>query len=297
MTLDLAEKNDFRWMARELLSRASVPAIAAAKVRTRGWRSPSQMFDIYGYDFRSTSRDAFRRSATTTPVDHRPPPDVQAYLREEPRRLTASCPRRPTRTCGCSATTACGIDGRPQPIKQVKARRDSFRKALRSKDGTAPCIDSKLEHSTTAALAWAIIVESALLNEHLVRDMKETASAKGCVLNSDWLPYFSPNPPDVAKQAFKDYVRCRWPIHVFALDPSVQEQNIADSFTRRREMQMALSLAFVSGKINAQNLTSTPRRIEGQYDTIDLVRTQVSFHGETPSAGVSTRVFKPRHRR
>ena len=82
--------------------------------------------------------------------------------------------------------------------------------------------------------------------------MKEAAAAKGCPCSQGgWLPYFMPDPPPECRQAFNEYVRCRWPIHVFALDPVTQEQNIADTFSGRREMQLAMSLAFVSGQLSA----------------------------------------------
>jgi hypothetical protein len=115
----------------------------------------------------------------------------------------------------------------------------------------------------------------------LVKDMKEMASAKGCALHTDWQPYYLPNPAPEARQAFNEYVRCRWPIHVFALDPETQDQNLADSDATRREMQLALSLAFVSGQVSASNMTRYARRIDAQYDTIDINRTAVGFsHGE-----------------
>src|SRR5207245_818250 len=75
--------------------------------------------------------------------------------------------------------------------------------------------DPVFRHTGTAGLAWAIIVESALLNERLRQDIREAAANKGCACqNSDHLPFFLPNPPLEARQAFNEYVRCRWPIHV-----------------------------------------------------------------------------------
>jgi hypothetical protein len=138
------------------------------------------------------------------------------------------------------------------------------------------------QHSTTAALAWAIIVDSALLTDQLVQDMKETASSKGCACAHDgWLDYFAPNPSPEARQAFNEYVRCRWPIHIFALDPVTQEQNLADTFSSRREMQLAMSLAFVKGQLSARNMMRYARRIEFDFATIDLNGTAVGFsHGD-----------------
>ena len=31
-------------------------------------------------------------------------------------------------------------------------------------------------------------------------------------------------------------MRCKWPIHVFALDPVVDQQNILDAYSRRTEL-------------------------------------------------------------
>ena len=112
--------------------------------------------------------------------------------------------------------------------------------------------------------------------------MRETAAAKACGCAAEsWQPYCLPAPPAEARQAFNEYVRCRWPIHVFALDPVAQDQNIADQFSSRREMELALSLAFVSGKINANSLTQYTRCLELDTDTIALNSTAVGFsHGD-----------------
>ncbi len=136
--------------------------------------------------------------------------------------------------------------------------------------------------SVTDILCWAVLVESALLNEQLKRDMKELASAKGIGgLAPEGLEFFGPEPTDQAREAFNEYVRCRWPIRVFALDPVTDEQNVADAFARRRELQVAMAVAFASGRISAQGLMRFSRRLEWDMATIDLNRTVVGFaHGE-----------------
>jgi hypothetical protein len=135
--------------------------------------------------------------------------------------------------------------------------------------------------SITAALAWAILVESALLNERLIQDMLETQKAKGCpTIPEGGLPFFGPNPPPEARKLFNDYVQARWPIYVFAIDPVTEDQNVADAFSSRRELQLALSLAFASGQIGARSLTRYTRRIEMEIETIAINRTVVGFsHG------------------
>src|SRR5262249_41846015 len=94
------------------------------------------------------------------------------------------------------------------------------------------------------------------------------------------LQFFGPNPSPEAREAFNQYVRMRWPIKVFALDPVEQDQNIADEYARRREEQIALALAFASGKISAQAMMRFDRRIEWDMATIALNRTVTGFtHG------------------
>jgi hypothetical protein len=138
--------------------------------------------------------------------------------------------------------------------------------------------------STTEALAWAIIVDSALLTEQLEQDMKESAGLKGCPpidIPPEKRDYYRPDPSPEAKDAFKQYVECRWPIHVFALDPAAWQQNLASTFSMRREMQLALSLAFVNGRMSANNMMQFARRIEFDFATVDLNGTAVGFsHGD-----------------
>lgn len=133
------------------------------------------------------------------------------------------------------------------------------------------------------ALGWAVLLESALLNELLVRDIKETMTHKGCACTADgWQDYFSPNPSPTARQAFNEYVTCRWPLYTFAVDPVTEQQNVQDTLSQRREMQLALSLAFSSGAISARSFTRYARRLEADYQAIDLNRTAVGFsHGDS----------------
>ncbi len=136
--------------------------------------------------------------------------------------------------------------------------------------------------TTTANLAWHIIVESALLNEHLAEDMAQLARTKSCPCQPPACPMFAgPNPPPEARHAFMEYVRCRWPIHVFALDPMTQDQNVGEAFSRRREMQLALALAAGSRRTNLQSVSRFMRRMEYDLQTIELNRTAVGFsHGD-----------------
>ncbi|MCA9077502.1 MAG: hypothetical protein KDA93_20925 [Planctomycetaceae bacterium] len=150
--------------------------------------------------------------------------------------------------------------------------------------------------ATTRALAWAILVESALLNERLHEDIHRISVEKGSPnVCEEVLQYYGPNPGFMEREIFNEYVRQRWPIHVFAIDPTTQEQNVADAYTRRRETQLALAVAFANGEINANNFTRYSRRLDFELETVSLNRTVVGFsHGnETFGWRIYPRVQAP----
>ncbi|HUT92174.1 MAG TPA: hypothetical protein VMY37_21955 [Thermoguttaceae bacterium] len=139
------------------------------------------------------------------------------------------------------------------------------------------------EYASTAVLAWAIIVESALLNDRLMEDMRTVAREKGshCMLQEgEWRQFYLPKPWPEDRAAFNEYVRCRWPVVVFALDPVIDEQNIAELFSVRREMQLAAAVALAAGEIRPSAALNFVRRVETDVETIALNRTIVGFsHG------------------
>jgi hypothetical protein len=141
---------------------------------------------------------------------------------------------------------------------------------------------SPICRTTTAVLAWAILVESSLLNERLLADTREAATARGQAAGPGGCggPFYGPDPPPEARAAFADYVRTRWPIRVFALDPVSNEQNVDDSYARRRELQIAMAMASATGPLNAQAMQRYTRRLELDMATVALNKTAVGFaHG------------------
>jgi hypothetical protein len=148
-----------------------------------------------------------------------------------------------------------------------------------------PCANTtrscRLCRTTTAVLAWAILVESALLSDRLADDMRDSGLAHGpAAAGACSGPFYGPHPGPESREAFNDYVRRRWPIRVFALDPVSEEQNVEDQFAQRREIQVAMALAFASGRANGQALARYARRLESDMATIALNKTAVGFtHG------------------
>ena len=151
-----------------------------------------------------------------------------------------------------------------------------------------PLLPRRICRSTTAVLAWAILVESALLNERLAEDMRESGVAKGYApgtMGACAGPFYGPNPSPEARAAFNDYVRRRWPIRVFALDPVSEEQNVEEQYAQRREMQVAMAMAFASGRSNGQALARYARRLETDLATVTLNKTAVGFAHGTDTFG------------
>lgn len=251
-------------------------------------RSPfpnSQIIDVYGmgncFEIAFQANLAFKQFITTHKYAHLP--DVQGFLLSELNSAHAYLALPTNRALWAEfCTPQLVLAVRNRDYKALVEMRCRFRERFRATSSPPPTALRGQELSITAALAWCILVDSALLNDRLIRDMKETALARGCPpFCGGWLDFFSPSPSAEARAAFEAYVRCRWPIRVFALDPANQEQNLIDESNTRRELQLALSLAFVSGRINANTLSRFSRRLEAQYETIALNRTQVGFsHGE-----------------
>jgi hypothetical protein len=264
----------------------SSPIPATKSRRARMPFPPTQLIDVYGYDFllritedvyQGLAKERFIRPCADSGPIYIHLPDVQSYLQEE---LTAAykflaSPQHSDLWQFCTPQLVEAV--RTRKSDQLWLMRQQFKSRVPPQSGSA-----NPPTSTTVALAWATIVESALLTSQLVQDMKEAAVTKGCPrAEADSLPYFLPDPPAEARKAFNDYVRCRWPIHVFALDPASDLQNIAATFSGRREMQLALSLAFVSGQISTRNMMRYARRIEFDFATVDLNGTAIGFsHGD-----------------
>jgi hypothetical protein len=257
---------------------------------TRGRQSIpySQFVEIYGASFlievAFQAQNALGNKVAQQGYAHLP--DVQSFLKSE-----TDSAYRLLKNPACQHLWAkyCTPDlvrmVHTRSYNEIKVIRDQFRNELMiltqtpPKSGSDYKVDERPEQTSTAALAWGLIVEAALLNDRLIMDIKETVSSRGATLPQcgDWPDFYSPEASEEAKHLFNEYVKKRWPIHVFALDPEKDEQNIADSLSTRREFQFALSVAFAGGKMNWNQFNRYARRLEAEYQTIDLNRTQVGF--------------------
>jgi hypothetical protein len=239
--------------------KASLGVVSSSRLRTSREPFPqSQIVDIYGThnwaEIVCTAWLTFGADVANKDVVHYP--DVQGFLQQE---LDAAYNMMKLDTATQSLWPLCDYalvsDIHGRNVCDVANVRCNFERAA-----DAIALRKNKDPELTAALAWAILVDSALLNQRLIEDMTDAPAARGGHFalppRGTWLRYFMPEPEQPERDAFNEYVRCRWPIHVFSLDPEDDSQNIADSYSMRREMQLAMSLAFVSGNLSANNPVS-----------------------------------------
>ena len=153
------------------------PALAPTKLR-RAKRPfpPSQLPDIFGEDESTlvavAAYEVFQDDPANKYWIHYP--DIQGYLQEE---LNAAYrfladPKQMPLWEHCSQALVTAIHTRD--LKEIARIRDRF-------DDDAYAMTHRWsDEDVTVALAWAIIVESALLTDQLAQDMKEAAAAKNC---------------------------------------------------------------------------------------------------------------------
>ncbi|MFO0352498.1 MAG: hypothetical protein ACK50O_04250, partial [Pirellulaceae bacterium] len=163
-------------------------------------------------------------------------------------------------------------------LSQAADLGDEVHQGLTDTNSTATSPQVATHDCTTRALAWAIYVESMLLNERLKESMRETLGEGQC---ASTLAFFGPNPNPEACAQFNRYVSVRWPIHVFTVDPVVSEQNISAAAEIYREAQLKVLASFSGGLVAGSNATRLLRQIQRDMATIDLNRTVVGFaHGD-----------------
>ncbi|WP_406695033.1 hypothetical protein V5E97_28735 [Singulisphaera sp. Ch08] len=144
--------------------------------------------------------------------------------------------------------------------------------------------DIKQYKRATDVFIYALMVQSVLVDRQLKHDIDVISQQKGCAcedLNN--LTFYDLLPSPEAREAFNTYVRCKWPIHVFAIDPAVEQQNHLDLFSARSEFQAALAVGIASGNLNFDQATKFARRLETDLETIGLNRTAIGY-----GAGEST---------
>lgn len=268
-------------LARQL-SVSTVPATALG--RSTLPFPPSQIVDNFGHehcvDVIEAAYEGFRNDLLNRNVVH--VTDVQAFLREELGAAYELLQTEQMRQVWENAATnprQIAELVRLRRVTELGHRRAEFLAAL---DAGAAKQNAQSTRKVTIALAWAVYLESLLLNERLVQDMRETfGNRPNAPCASGWMQFFGPEPPEESRMAFAEYVKVRWPLKVFALDPVTTEQNIADVRSIYRQMQMSIALSFSQRQVGTSAAMQAMRRLQRDAATIDLNRTAVGFgHGD-----------------
>jgi hypothetical protein len=216
--------------------------------------------------------------------------DVRSYLRQE---LDAAFDLMSGR-CHDSPPPLMDVDYIEKLTDQVYCRKYEGPKGVpvdsagelsdfyRLYEGFTHRLPGNLRFRPIGVLSWAIAVEAGLLNRQLREDMKNTTFPDGCACppNVDNLFFYAPFPTPETVAAFESYVRAKWPMVAFAIEPVIDQQNIEDSFTRRRDLQLAIAFALSSGQISFQQAMQYTRTLQYQAQTIALNQTVAAFaHG------------------
>lgn len=149
-------------------------------------------------------------------------------------------------------------------------------------EGLTHRLPGNLHSRSIGSLCWGIAVQAGLLNRQLIEDMKQVKGADGYTPppEAQAMHFFAPEPGPEVELVFQDYVKARWPMIVFALEPVVDQQNIEDAFTRRRDLQLAVAFALSSGRISFRQAINFTRQLQYEAQTIALNQTVSAYaHG------------------
>src|SRR5262249_14601035 len=139
-------------------------------------------------------------------------------------------------------------------------------------------------------LTFAMRIQAASVNRRLKQDMSDQVpSLEREALRR--LSFFEPEASDQALSAFDQYVNAKWPLRVYAIDPVIAQQNVADAYSRRAQTALDLVGSSLVGPARAIAGLTTDRRSADDETTIRLNPTMVGFGAGQNTFGW---VFYPR---
>lgn len=146
--------------------------------------------------------------------------------------------------------------------------------------------------SELASAGWMLIAQAAVLDRQLkdaIKDVKLSGHlAFGCDdATVDRAEFANPCPPPETQtlELWSTFVQAQYPIHIFELDPEIEEQNIYNAFSQRRELQLAIAFAVANGNLRVDQAMKYSRQMALDMATIDLNRTQVGFVHDNDTFG------------
>jgi hypothetical protein len=139
-------------------------------------------------------------------------------------------------------------------------------------------------------LSAALQIQAAGVNRRLKHDMvTQDPTVKPERLKH--LSFFEADISDDAFRAFEHYVELKWPLRVYAIEPVIAQQNVADAFGRSKRSAIDLAGWGLGGPWRAMAGIAADRRAADDETAIRLNPTMVGF-----GAGQSTFgwIFYPR---
>ncbi len=144
-------------------------------------------------------------------------------------------------------------------------------------------------------LGYALRIQAAAVNRRLKQDMIDqdpTLKPEGLKKIS----FFEPNASEEAMRLFERYVDEKWPLRVYAIEPVIAQQNVADGFGRRTQSAFDLAAVAPVGPLKVlSGLASvglaSERRGADDENAIRLNPTMVGFGAGERSFGW---IFYPR---
>ena len=215
------------------------------------------------------AHEAFRVDAINRSVVHLV--DVQAFLREE---LTSAYDMlsRPELLCVWEPEIA-------SPTLAGLVRGHRHVELTHYRDNFMANLPPGIQREPVAVLAWAVMVESVLLNERMNQAINKQLGAGYCTPEMPTV-FFGPHPSPEAIETFNSFVAARWPLRVFTIDPVSTDQNISDTAAIARQMQFAAAFAVATGEARPAAGLNFARNIQRDFATVALNQTAVGFvHG------------------
>ena len=139
-------------------------------------------------------------------------------------------------------------------------------------------------------LSLALKIQAAGINRRLKEDM---AAQDPTLVSADLkrISLFEPEVSDQAFHAFEHYVNAKWPLRVYAIEPVIAQQNVADVLGRRAQSALDLVGAGLIGPARGITGIASEHSSSDEETAIRLNPTMVGF-----GAGQSTFgwIFYPR---
>jgi hypothetical protein len=141
-----------------------------------------------------------------------------------------------------------------------------------------------------STLVFALQIQAAGISRRLKQDMTDQDPTVN-IESLKGLSFFEPEVSNAAFDVFEHYVTVKWPLRVYAIEPVIAQQNVADAYGKSRRSAFDLFGAAPIGPWKALAGIAADSRAVGEEMAVRLNPTMVGF-----GAGQSTFgwVFYPR---